>query len=121
MKKLVFFVLFFFSLGVRANPINIDGVESYLGKIDSVAMGFFAHAAVGLPSDTTCKGKRMIVLLKSNANFDYIYSTLLAAVASKSDVHLYRVAAGSVTFGGTEYCAINEAAFGRFPSWPVGS
>ncbi|MDX1304557.1 hypothetical protein [Photobacterium sp.] len=118
MKKIIPILLTIVSFNVSA--LNLDNTDSYLGKVQSVAVGFFDHVGISLPNGITCNNQKALILTKDNAQFDKIYSLLLAA-ASQSDVHLYRVAANKQTYGPTSFCKIGEAAYGQFALWPVNS
>ncbi len=114
-KTLIIFCLSIFFTASAASG-NITGEANYIGKITSVGIGFFSNVGVSLPPGETCHGQPVIVLLTSHPQFDQMYSLLLTAQASKSDVNIYRLGAESSSFG-VGYCVINYISLGDFPLW----
>jgi len=117
MKKLIAALIFAtFSLSVHSG--DIATANTYFGPIQGVSVGFWGHVGVGLPSDQTCHGQRVVVLLNTHSKYKEILSSLLTAEASKSSVKFYFLGSQTITFGGSySYCVITEAALGDFPGW----
>lgn len=82
---------------------------------DAVAIGFYGHVGVALPSGQTCHGSRVAVLLTTNAKFKETLSMLIDAQTTKQMVKFYALGATSAIFG--QHCVITEASLGDFPLW----
>ncbi|SRR6266571_1527897 len=96
--------------------IDLTGTQTYVGKVQSAAVGFYGHIGVGLQDGTTCQGQSVAVLLTTNPKYKEILSLLYVAETTQSDVKFYALASVRSDFG-VGYCVIGEASLGRFALW----
>jgi len=118
-KKLLFLFLLLVFFQSTVYAVDLFGTDTYYGKINSIAIGFFGNVGIALESGTTCNDQSVVVLLTSSSKYKDILSLLLTAEISQKEVHMYRVASELSTFGTPPYCVITEAGLGQFPLWPV--
>ena len=93
--------------------MDLTDPEPYLGKVQSVAVGFYGHTGVGPQDGTTCQGSPIAVLLTSNPKYKEILSLLYVAETTQSAVQFYALAMVRSEFG-AGWCVIREASLGRF-------
>lgn len=95
---------------------NIEGQGDYEGKVNSIAVGFYSHVGVELEDGKTCHGRQSVVLLTSNPLFKEIYSALLSAKVSDTNIEIHRLGLETSEFGGG-YCVILWLAVGDYVNW----
>ncbi len=119
MKKLIMLVCFMMvTCSAFADPVSIakGTAANYTGKIASVGVGFYEHVGVRLSGGDTCHGSNIIVLLNTDPQYKEMYSLLLSAYTTQSEINIHQLGAQDSTFG-IGYCVINYISLGDFPNW----
>lgn len=101
-----------------ANPAIADAQRTtsdgtYIGKVYSIAYGFYGEIGVHLGSQS-CNGSSVVFLKKDNPQYDNIRAMILTAISSGQIVKFARLGSYGLYSNG---CAIGEAAIDEWPAW----
>ena len=94
-----------------AQRTTSDG--TYIGKVYSIAYGFYGEIGVDLGSQS-CNGSSIVYLKKDNPQYDNIRAMILTAMSSVQIVKFARLGSYGLHANG---CVIGEAAIGEWPAW----